>query len=771
MTVLRGWARDLAMGVRFAVTGGRAGLLRTALTAAGVGIGVALLLFAAALPQALDARNTRAEARGDDGRTADRAGAATLLVQEADTVYRGRSIRGRLLRPEGPRAPKPPGVTALPAPGEMAVSPALRDLLTSERGALLRERLPHRIAGTVGDQGLKGPDELLYYAGDDHLAVRGHLPTEPSRITAFGDGFGEPQPGPAETLLGGMACAALLLPVCVLIATAVRFGGERRDRRLAALRLVGADNRTTRRVAAGETVCASLLGLALGGALFAGARQFAPRLSLRGTGFFPADFTPGPLSLALIVLGVPLAAVVIALFALRAVAIEPLGVVRGQARPRRRMWWRIAVPVTGLVVLAPYALRLRIAAEEGMLDYRGLGAVVGSTLVLLGVVTLLPWLVEAVVRRLRGGPPSWQLAIRRLQLDSGPASRAVTGITVAVAGAIAVQTLLAGVGAPASSWAEERDVVGVSMRLGPGDDARALAERFRGTRGVRSVAGLTHVPVARAGDRGIVTLAVGDCASLRRAAGLESCADGDVFVVDRGTPHNPVPVRPGTDLSLRRDAGDVPRWTVPATAPVVTRQDTSDFRPVDAAVLATPSAVDVRGLPDAGADLLVQLLPPFPDALEHVRNTSAAIGPGHEIRYLPDQDGASEYGTMLGILPWAAAMTLGLVATSLLLTTVEQLRERRRPLATLAAFGAPRSTVAWSVVWQTAVPVALGMPLAVLGGLALGRSMLSPFDVPVPDRFAFLPVVGLGLGVIALVTLAALPPLWRMMRPDGLRAE
>ncbi len=41
----------------------------------------------------------------------------------------------------------------------------------------------------------------------------------------------------------------------------------------------------------------------------------------------------------------------------------------------------------------------------------------------------------------------------------------------------------------------------------------------------------------------------------------------------------------------------------------------------------------------------------------------------------------------------------------------------------------------------------------------------------VKDWFAFVPVVGWGLGVIALVTVATLPVLWRMMRPEGLRAE
>ena len=51
------------------------------------------------------------------------------------------------------------------------------------------------------------------------------------------------------------------MPVAVFIAAAVRFGGEARDRRLAALRLVGADRAATVRVAAGESALGALAGL------------------------------------------------------------------------------------------------------------------------------------------------------------------------------------------------------------------------------------------------------------------------------------------------------------------------------------------------------------------------------------------------------------------------------------------------------------------------------------------------------------------------------
>ena len=47
---------ELLIGARMALTGGREGWIRTILTALGVGIGVAMLLLAASVPAALQAR-------------------------------------------------------------------------------------------------------------------------------------------------------------------------------------------------------------------------------------------------------------------------------------------------------------------------------------------------------------------------------------------------------------------------------------------------------------------------------------------------------------------------------------------------------------------------------------------------------------------------------------------------------------------------------------------------------------------------------------------
>ena len=65
---------------------------------------------------------------------------------------------------------------------------------------------------------------------------------------------------------------------------------------------------------------------------------------------------------------------------------------------------------------------------------------------------------------------------------------------------------------------------------------------------------------------------------------------------------------------------------------------------------------------------------------------------------------------------------LALIGASLLVSQLEQLRERRKLLSSLVAFGTRRRTLSLSVLWQTAIPVGLGLVLATTVGLTWARS-------------------------------------------------
>ncbi|MET8677535.1 FtsX-like permease family protein [Streptomyces sp. NPDC004647] len=772
------WAADLVMGARFAVTGGREGWTRTVLTAVGVGLGVALLLGASAVPDLLPARQARGDARTSDNFGDElKPGPDTLLTAQGNTTYHGDDIAGTLVQPDGPKAPVPPGVSELPGPGEMVVSPALAKLLDSPDGKLLADRLDDRVVGTIADQGLLGPDELIYYAGSDSLDT-----TDRSvRIDHWGSTSEPEKLDPVLMLLVSIGCVVLLMPVAIFIATAVRFGGERRDRRLAALRLVGADSHMTRRIAAGEALLGSLLGLVTGLGLFLLLRQFIGSITLWDISVFPSDVQPSPALAALIALAVPASAVVVTLLALRGIAIEPLGVVRNATLRRRRLWWRLLMPAAGLALLLPMTGALVAPGTWG--PYR---VATGAALLLLGVTTVLPWLVEAVVNRFGAGPVAWQLATRRLQLSSGAAARAVSGITVAVAGAIAIQMLFTGVqGDFTKSTGQDTDraQLQTSVEVRNGEEARSVLEKFRSAKGVSGMVGLTEASVARTtggknpDEAPIDTLTIGDCATLRELAVIRGCKDGSVFLVPDpyADGHSPT-ARPGSKVDLHLDEEGMPTdkprlWTVPASArKVAPKSDATGMQ--RSGILATPSTVDVSQLESARAVSMLRLDPAEPEAAELVRNTAADIDPTVDVMALENTSESRKFASIRRGLFIGATGTLLLIGASMVVSTLEQLRERKRLLSVLIAFGTRRSTLSWSVLWQTAVPVALGLGLAVVGGLGLGAALQNMVDRPVAaDWTNLMTMTGIGAGVILLVTALSMPPLWRMMRPDGLRTE
>ncbi|MFF9767151.1 ABC transporter permease [Streptomyces sp. NPDC014636] len=777
----RQWSRDLGLGARFAFTGGREGWIRMLLTAVGVGLGVALLLLTTAIPNAMAVRHDRDQARLDYTYGPGRPKAAdTLVISDADTMFHGGDIRGRLVEPEGPRAPVAPGLATYPAPGDMVVSPALKELLGSPDGKLLRERLPYRVVGTIGESGLIGSHELAYYAGATNLAPRIDG-WQTARITEFGPLKPTEARGldPVLLLLVLVVFVVLLMPVAVFIAAAVRFGGERRDRRLAALRLVGADSRSTRRIAAGEALAGSLVGLLFGTVFFLLGRQLAGSVEVMGISVFPSYLNPAPALAALVAVAVPAAAVLVTLFALRGVVIEPLGVVRTAKPRRRRLWWRLLVPLGGLAMLAPMIGQGREAYFD---EYLVIGGVV---LLLVGVTTLLPWIVEAVVARLGHGGVAWQLAVRRLQLSSGSAARMVNGIAVAVAGAIAMQMLFAGVQSDYTKvTGQDTARIQMQVNLSRGVPFTPAAGEFAATKGVRKAVALASAEVGDRSWRGkgpgaSTGVTVGDCAALREVARLSSCHDGDVFVATGSDSVSDADTaklaEPGRRLWLDMNfgVGQHPQtgWTVPGGLKQV-RAITSPNGNKYGGFLLTPAAAPAHGAKAFSSSVYVTIDESVRDVHEYVRNTAAAVDPLADVMLWSSTEESDKFtsirtGTFVG-----AICVLALIGISLLVSQLEQLRERRKLLSSLVAFGTRRRTLSMSVLWQTTIPIALGLLLASAVGLTLGTVLLKMMRATVSvDWVSVLSMTCAGAAVVLAVTLLSLPPLLRMMRPEGLRTE
>ncbi|SFJ75652.1 FtsX-like permease family protein [Cellulomonas sp. KH9] len=755
---------ELALGVRMSVSGGRSGWARLALVATGVGIGVAMLLLVASIPTVLDARTSTDAARAP-GTQVEAAGDDTLLVKRISSEVGDELVVGHLLQPEGPDAPLPPGLDRVLAPGESVLSPALLALLESPDGDVLEGRWGERVVGTIAPEGLVGPQELRFLVGTDALTEVNGL-----RIDGWGRG-GTPGGGggadAAVLLMALVGLTGLLVPVLGFIATAVRFGGEARDRRLAAVRLVGADVATTRRIAAAESLVGALGGVVVGAALFALARAVVPPLVAPSLSFHAADLRPSPVLALLVVLLVPAASVLVTRSALRGVVVEPLGVVRRGTTVRRRLWWRVALPLVGLVLML---LPLVREGRGGYLGGAQAPAMIGMALLLVGVALLLPWFVDVTVRRLRPGGLAWDLALRRLQLESGTAVRAVSAVVVSVASLVAAHGLIGADMSPAGR--DGTELVAEVMDDRPGSDGSHWAPALAGTPGVLGVETLTRAwgePVA-GGES--IQVAVGSCAAFTRTTGVEECTDGDVMVVvPPGGGETP---QAGTSYLLGAPGSDAPTWTLPATAEVVEPTTSDAYGSMATYVHATPAGLGGVDLTAAGATtgVTVALDRAVPDAAEHVRTAVSRTDPTVSVMVTdPDADSPMLVAIRQALLLGTMAL-LVVVGASLVVNVAEQLRERRRPLAVLAAFGVRRRTLGLSVLYQVAVPVALGIALAVAVGTGLTVALQVGSDMPLSLNVSGIALTAGGAAaVVLLATAAILPLLGRVTRPAGLQGE
>ena len=778
-----------AIGLRLAFTGGRDARIRVTLTALAVGLGVAVLLLVSSMPSMEHAHDARIYSQEDSfyGSTTAPRTNATVLIEDTDTVFKGAQIRGRIVQPEGSAAPLPPGVAHYPSPGQMVVSPALRDLLNASGSELLRQRLPYPVVGTIGQAGLLGPSQLSYVLGSDQVTfAQGAV-----RIDHYGQYFQGQPLSPVLVLLSLVGFVVMMAPVAVILATAARFGGEQRDRRLAALRLSGADRSMTVRTAAGESLAGSLLGLVVGALFFLLARQLGQLVTVEGVSFFPQDIDPDPAVAALVVVVVPLLAVFATLAGLRRVVLDPLGVVRRGGGSRRRIWWRAPLPAIGLVVLY-YAMR----QPEGIEQTKGMALTsTGMVLLLCGIAVLLPWVVQWVTRILPGGSLSQQLAVRRLQLGTGSASWAVSGIVVAVAGAIALQVLFTGVSTSFDVSQAQSDAFlsqgtrGQAQAVGqyqatvefPGlaaDTAQDL-QLLRTSPAVNAVIGYQNYWLTAPSDPNGVSspLRIADCAVLRQFAVLPHCADGDAFVATVAGSSIGLADGVGAGRPVRSTYGDAntpgPDFRLPAVLTAVQeRSDPMSQMMGTALLLATPGALPASVAAGQGTVYYVGMDRSRPDTEDQLRTTVALIEPSASPVFPMDPTADHNFSVVTRGLVVGAMVTLLLIGLSLLVGQLEQLQERRRVLAVLSAFGTRRRTLALSVLWQTALPVVLGLLLASVGGLALGAVLLHLAQLP--QAFAWgtvLVTVGTGAVAVLLVTLLSLPVLLRTTRPAGLRFE
>lgn len=646
----------LRLGWLLARRSWRGSLARTVSMALGMIAAGVVAAALAGLPAVFDGRNARHDATRT---TADPLSA--LLVGGWDESVPGGTLRRVVVAGEG--AP-PPGVAALPAPGEVVWSPALAAL--ARREPTVAARFPQRVVGTVADAGLTEPGELLAYVGVDGRTVPG------LELSRFGASDGEPVTGTREVrTIVVVGAVFLALPAGAFLATSARLSARARDRRLAALRLLGLTKRQVRVVNAVETAVVAAVGALVGVACWGAAQGRLGRHGVGGFRWFAADAPPRPGLAAAVALGAAVVAGVVATVTANDAVDEPLAA-RRAAAARVRVAWRAVVLVVGAgLLLACYRRNRSDSVALALLLGGGTLTVVGAAL----VTPLVSTVIGAALGRRGRGSPARLLVARRLTHEPAAAGRVLAGVLVA--------TFALGVA---------QGVIG----------AFRDAAVSRSTDAMRSV--ITTLPAERLATLPGLAMAVPNVAVDGGTAWVATCAELRALFAQA------VPACvDGTRIELALD-GQGPATPAPGTVVVPVAWPVGESQVITGLVVP-PGTAGVTPTSQWFARV-------DPARAEDFAAALVAADPTGFAGNWPDDGALADMVVAVVVAGAVAAFALGLGAV--VVATADRAIERRALDANLLAVGVPASLLRRVQLAATVLPVAGAVTVAALAGTCTG---------------------------------------------------
>ena len=736
----------IGLGLRLAVAGGREAATRLVVIAAAVALGTGLLLATLAGMNATQEQNLRYAWLNTSlaGGPSDTGADPVWWLARSD--HFGGERLGRVdVAATGPTAPVPPGIPALPGPGEYYVSPALHDLLRTTPAAELGDRFPGREIGVIGDAALPAPDTLLAVVGHPPEALAGR----PDAVSVTSIFAGDPADcsrcvvglDPAMlTVALSVVAAALLFPVLIFIGTATRLAAARREQRFAAMRLVGATPRQISVVAAVESTVAALVGTVAGFGVFFALRPGLAAIPFTGDRFFPGDLALTVVDVLAVLVGVPLGAALAARLALRRVRISPLGVTR-RVTPAPPRAWRLVPLVAGLGELAYF-----IGRRPETTDGQTLAYVVGFVLTLAGLVLAGPWLTMRAARVVatRARRPAALIAGRRLADDPLAAFRSVSGLVVALfvmsAASGAITSYVSQRGSPRTDSVAASSLSQVfwpEFRSGPDLFVADIPGGLDLVEGVEQVVPVFANPSFTRDSPAVVNPGLVACAALARTPAYGSCPSGATVAS----------VYPDL-IGAHRPGGGPPAW------PASTAGDLSRL-PLLAVVVKTDGSTA---------------------ALERVRTTLVAAFPWDRLPATAGEFEADSARTLVQFQQLANVVILAslpIAGCGLAVSVAGGLSDRKRPFSVLRLTGVRLGLLRAVVGLESVVPLLAVAVVAIgVGFLAAALFLRAQLDYPLsPPGASYFALVGAGLAASLAVIASTLPLLRRLTGPETARNE
>lgn len=645
---------------------------------------------------------------------------------------------------EAAAVPKPPGVDRWPRPGELVASPQFAAEV--KRGADLASYAPGKIVDRIGDSGLRAPDELVVY--------RGVSRTELGDVGTSTAAFGGNAPVNLEldnSQLRGLAVfflTCLGLPVCAFLVVAARLSASTRQRRIAALRLMGVTARQAARINAVEQVAVGLAGGLLALAVYPSVNRVLANSGVLVMRWFPAT-TAVDLVGAVVVLAGCAGLSWLVGSRTSAAAIQSPWQRRREVPQARAGLWRLLPLVLGagaLWWLFWSGLLLETRAEEAQLD---------SSLWMIWAVLLTGCGLLFAAAPLTALVGRWWGRSRRLSRRLGAARAAFDARS---SGPLAAGVLVL--------------VFAIGVGIGHSRDARATSELHAGAVAVLT-AGLETTDAQQ--KRQLMAIKGLDVRGIE-AHGLET--GHSVLFTDchglRKLAHEPLP-----NCALSEGEG----YRLVSDGPAELRVNTPDGRAVmlprpDKSLAATGQlrdydAVLPLSVKEAKAAGLGALLVTDTSSMDRVMSQVVRIAPYSQPSVFGENPAQAVNNLMLGAYIRLAFVLGGVVALmALLLALLDRAVQRRRVNARMLAQGmAPaqlRAVQAWEAAASVVPQVLLAWVLGLVGAMTWQYTGGLTRE-PDWEAFGWL-TVGTLAAVTATVAVAALSTP-RRAEPHLLRAE
>lgn len=251
-----------------------------------------------------------------------------------------------------------------PRPGEYYLSKALADAVAEypEDNILARFGKNTKYLGVIPSEYTASPDALMI--------VRGASAEEVAESDAFTKSQGQPsyfanvyrtdanglksdaKIDPVAVIVFGVGGTILLFPIVIFVSVATQLGAAQREKRYAALRLIGATKRQVGRVLMLESLLASVVGVIIGLGAFWLLQAPLQDFKMDNMRFNPSDLAITGTQYALII-GLTLGLTMFVNWRrMRRAQISPLGVSRSVEKVKKLRAWRALVPALGIAFFA-----------------------------------------------------------------------------------------------------------------------------------------------------------------------------------------------------------------------------------------------------------------------------------------------------------------------------------------------------------------------------------------------------------------------------------